>query len=241
MSDTSSSSTSAAKGITFADTVSDLPGGDFHERLRELRAEHEFAEAARGTRPANDRSTDQSQSQAQGGGTHGITESKSLVEQDNPHPVLRPSPGLAGDVDREVFVARLEAERDRTAQHLPTNHPTTNPTPQKGPNPMADDFKKSTSRPVETLREGSLKAAIWRNDSEKGPFHSVTLARTYTDKDGNPRDSSSFRATDMLSLSELTRRAHHGAHEHDRAAFKEHRKADVEQSKTKGKGKDQSR
>lgn len=90
--------------------------------------------------------------------------------------------------------------------------------------------------PAETLREGPLKAAIWRNESENGAYHSVTLARTYKDKDGNLQDTSSFRAKDMLGLSELARRAHHDASDRDRAAFKEHRMAQAEQGQAHTKG-----
>lgn len=90
--------------------------------------------------------------------------------------------------------------------------------------------------PAEALREGPLKAAIWRNESESGAYHSVTLARTYKDKEGNLRDTSNFRAKDMLGLSELARRAHHEVHERDREAFKEHRVAQSEQGQRQTKG-----
>ena len=63
--------------------------------------------------------------------------------------------------------------------------------------------------PVTTLRDGSLKAAIWRNDSEKGQFHNCTLSRVYKDdRSGELRDSSSFSGKDMMRVSELSRRAH---------------------------------
>lgn len=88
-------------------------------------------------------------------------------------------------------------------------------------------------RPEETLREGSLKAAIWRNNGENGDYHTVTVARTYKDQEGNLQDSSSFRAKDMLGLSELARRAHHHAHDLDRAAFKEQRRDQQEQGRTR--------
>ena len=67
--------------------------------------------------------------------------------------------------------------------------------------------KKNT--PVTTLRDGSLKASIWRNDSEKGSFHSCTLSRVYKDeKSGELRDSNSFSGKDMMRVSELARRGH---------------------------------
>ncbi len=86
------------------------------------------------------------------------------------------------------------------------------------------------NRPVENLREGPLKAAIWRNEGENGAYHSVTLVRTYKDQNGDLRDTNSFRAKDMLGLSELSRRAHHHTHDLDREAFKEQRRKDAEPS-----------
>ena len=90
---------------------------------------------------------------------------------------------------------------------------------------MADE---TTNRPEETLREGQLKAAIWRNESEKGAYHQVTLSRTYKDRDGNLRDTGSFRSQDMLGLAELARRTHHRVQDLDREVFKAQRRGDPE-------------
>jgi len=98
---------------------------------------------------------------------------------------------------------------------------------------MSDDTK---NRPAETLREGSLKAAIWRNESERGAYHSVTLARTYKDQDGNFHDTSSFRAQDMLGVAELARQAHHHTNNLDREAFKEQRQAQEQQAPAQNQG-----
>ncbi|MEM9698869.1 MAG: hypothetical protein AAF943_08785 [Pseudomonadota bacterium] len=100
---------------------------------------------------------------------------------------------------------------------------------------MSDDTD-NTNRPEETLREGPLKAAIWRNEDEHGAYHSVTVARTYKDRDGNLQDTQSFRPKDMLGLSELARQAHHSAHDLDRAAFKERRETQQAQAQTRDKG-----
>jgi len=35
------------------------------------------------------------------------------------------------------------------------------------------------NKPVDTIREGNLKATIWHNLSEKGGFYSVDFVRTY--------------------------------------------------------------
>jgi len=98
---------------------------------------------------------------------------------------------------------------------------------------MSEDIK---NRPAETLHEGSLKAAIWRNESERGAYHSVTLARTYKDQEGNLQDTSSFRAQDMLGLAELARQAHHHTNDLDREAFKEQRQAQEQQAPVQNQG-----
>lgn len=84
------------------------------------------------------------------------------------------------------------------------------------------------NRPADTLRDGSLKATIWRNDGENGTYHTVNLARTYKDDQGNLRDTSSFRAKDMLPLSELSRQAHYRANDLNRDAFREQRQSQAE-------------
>lgn len=67
--------------------------------------------------------------------------------------------------------------------------------------------------PIDVLRDGNIKASIFRNEGEKGVFFSTQFARTYTDKDGTIRDSQSFSGTDQLKVSELGRRAYQRTHE----------------------------
>lgn len=204
--------------ITYADSVPDLPESDFSKRLKELRIAREFAERS----TANDNIKQALKELA----TH--FDDETMVEKDRPHPAPRPSPDLASEVDAASFDARWEAERQR---HIQSHSPK----PQQGDQTMSDD-QNTPRRPEETLREGPLKAAIWRNEGENGAYHSVTVARTYKDREGNLQDTQSFRPKDMLSLSELTRRAHHNAHELDRAAFKEMRQGQQQQGRTKAKG-----
>lgn len=64
------------------------------------------------------------------------------------------------------------------------------------------------NKPVETLRDGNLKASIWRNQGESGPYYSTTFARTWRDNQGNYHDSHSFSGTDLLKLQELSRQAY---------------------------------
>lgn len=63
------------------------------------------------------------------------------------------------------------------------------------------------NKPVEVIRDGNLKASIFRNEGEKGPFFSTTLARTYTD-DRGMHDTNVFSGTDLLRVSELARKAY---------------------------------
>ena len=94
-------------------------------------------------------------------------------------------------------------------------------------------------RPEATLRDGSIKASIWRNEAEGGPFRSTTFARTYEDKDGNTRDAHSFSGTDLLKVSELSRQAYNKSRildrEERREAFKQQRDAE---SKERPRGRD---
>lgn len=189
--------------ITFANAHPDLPGNEFVERLRHLRLQRQFA-ANSNAREAAAKPPPQKE--------------LSMVAQEQPHPVLKPSPQLAAEVDAKSFNRRWRAEQHRAAA---SSNP---PQPQKGQT-MSDDH---TNRPTETLREGALKAAIWRNESETGAYHTVTVARTYKDKDGNLQDTSSLRGKDMLSLAELARRTHHETRDLDREAFKEQRRAQAE-------------
>ena len=65
-----------------------------------------------------------------------------------------------------------------------------------------------TNKPIDTIRDGRLKASIWKNEGENGPYLSVTFAKTYTDKNDQPRDSQSFSDTDLLKVAEIAREAY---------------------------------
>ena len=56
-----------------------------------------------------------------------------------------------------------------------------------------------TKKPIETIRHGSIKAAIWENEGRKGPFLTVTLARVYRDGD-DLKDTKSFGLYDLWPL-----------------------------------------
>ncbi len=64
------------------------------------------------------------------------------------------------------------------------------------------------NKPVEVLRDGNLKAAVFRNEGEKGPFFSVSLSRTYTDERGQYHDSNVLSGTELLRGAELLRKSY---------------------------------
>ena len=61
---------------------------------------------------------------------------------------------------------------------------------------------------ADVIRDTNLKATIWRNEAENGPFYATTFTRTFKDRDGEYRDTHSFVAADLLKLSELARKAY---------------------------------
>ena len=69
---------------------------------------------------------------------------------------------------------------------------------------MSNEKKK----PYATLRDGAIKAVIWKNSGEKGDFYSVDFSRTYKDDQDEYRDSSSFSGTDLLKVNRLSLKAY---------------------------------
>jgi hypothetical protein len=57
--------------------------------------------------------------------------------------------------------------------------------------------------PAKTIVLTNLKAAIWKNQNEKGPKFSVTFERIYKDADDQWKSSHSYTRDDLLALSKL--------------------------------------
>ena len=58
----------------------------------------------------------------------------------------------------------------------------------------------NNKQPTHTLRCGNIKATIWQNVSEKGPFFSTTFSRPFKDHTGTWRNASSFGLHDLEAL-----------------------------------------
>lgn len=64
------------------------------------------------------------------------------------------------------------------------------------------------NQPIDSLRDGQLKATIWKNLGPKGNFYSVTFSRTYKDDSDAYQDSDSFSGTQLLQVAHLAARAY---------------------------------
>ena len=62
--------------------------------------------------------------------------------------------------------------------------------------------------PIQTLRLGRIKAAIWENEADRKKFYNVTFARVYTGEDKQPHDTDSFGRDDLPLVAKLADRAH---------------------------------
>jgi hypothetical protein len=63
------------------------------------------------------------------------------------------------------------------------------------------------SRPIEEIRLGMIKAAIWKNDTETGPRYNVTFERVF--RDGEEwKSTTSFGRDDLLLLGKVADQAH---------------------------------
>ena len=58
----------------------------------------------------------------------------------------------------------------------------------------------TNNKPANTLRCGNIKATIWQNVSETGPFFSTTFSRPFKDQSGAWRKASSFGLHDLEAL-----------------------------------------
>jgi hypothetical protein len=75
--------------------------------------------------------------------------------------------------------------------------------------PGAPAQEASKQRPAFEERYGRIKATVWRQESDQGPWYSVVFTRSYKDNQGNWQTSHSFGLDDTLPLAELARRVFH--------------------------------
>jgi hypothetical protein len=71
------------------------------------------------------------------------------------------------------------------------------------------------NKPANTLRCGNIKATIWQNVSEKGPFFATTFSRPFKDQSGTWRNGTSFGLSDLEALVRVAREAREWISMHD--------------------------
>jgi hypothetical protein len=65
----------------------------------------------------------------------------------------------------------------------------------------------TNNKPANQLGCGNIKATIWENTSEKGPFFSTTFSRPFKDQSGAWRNATSFGLSDLEALLTVARDA----------------------------------
>ena len=66
----------------------------------------------------------------------------------------------------------------------------------------------ANQKPVDEIRIGRVKAAIWRNGTDEQPRHNVTFSRLYKDEAGEWKSTQSFGRNDLLVLAKVADFAH---------------------------------
>lgn len=75
----------------------------------------------------------------------------------------------------------------------------------------------SAARPVQEIRMGRIRAAIWENETTNGTRFNVTVSRIY--KDGDTwKDSNSFGRDDLLVVAKVLDRCHTWIHSENGSA-----------------------
>ena len=65
----------------------------------------------------------------------------------------------------------------------------------------------TNNKSANTLRCGNIKATIWENTGEKGPFFATTFSRPFKDQSGAWRNGTSFGLNDLEALLTVARDA----------------------------------
>lgn len=105
---------------------------------------------------------------------------------------------------------------------------------QQNQNQQQTPQQQQNKGPEDTIRDGSLKATIWRRQGQQKDYFTTDLAKTYEDKNGNLKDTKSFGKNDLLGIAELARRANIRVNELTREEFKKNRQNGQNQQQNRG-------
>jgi hypothetical protein len=68
-------------------------------------------------------------------------------------------------------------------------------------------------KPISEVRIGTVKAAIWQNDTESGARYNVTFQRLYRGDEGTWQSTDSFGRDDLLVLAKVADKTFEAIHE----------------------------
>jgi len=63
-------------------------------------------------------------------------------------------------------------------------------------------------QPEKKFKAGGVSATIWQNTSVKGNYATVTLSRSYMDKDKNWKETNSYNVTDLPKVALVLAKAY---------------------------------
>lgn len=72
---------------------------------------------------------------------------------------------------------------------------------------MTDNRETNTTKPVQTIRCGNVRATIWKKEGKYGAYYNVTIARVFSKEDGTFGDSNSFSPLELLAASRVANQA----------------------------------
>ena len=72
-------------------------------------------------------------------------------------------------------------------------------------------FPMPKDKPAHEVRLGAIKAAIWKNDTDKGVRYNTTFTRLYRDEE-EWKHTDSFGRDDLLVLAKVADQAHSWIH-----------------------------
>ena len=104
------------------------------------------------------------------------------------------------------------------------NHNQTPPRPQ--PTQQPQQTQQSPNRPTDTVWSGRVKASMWEKSTDHGLQFDTKISKTYTDRDGNARDTPYLSSSDLMHTKRVVDKALDRQEELKREARREqHREA----------------
>jgi hypothetical protein len=68
--------------------------------------------------------------------------------------------------------------------------------------------QKEGNLPEKKFRAGAVSATVWKNKAENGEYRTISIERSYTDKEGNWKSTNSLRVNDLPKASVVLQKAY---------------------------------